>query len=86
MHRSPSNWPPPWEGRAGADSATVGRAVPAAGVGHFPPAGWPTKAQVDYAQAIIILGLLLLALPWVVGKLLTNPGALASGMLGRRVL
>ncbi|MFL5901248.1 MAG: hypothetical protein ACJ75S_08635 [Solirubrobacterales bacterium] len=75
-----------WEGCAGADSATVGRAIPAAGAGHrFPPPGWPSKAQVDYAQAIIILVLLILASPWIVSKLLTNPGAVLSGM-GRRVL
>lgn len=51
----------------------------------FPPPGWPSKAQIDYAQAVILLGLLLLALPWVLTKLLTDPGELISGLVRGRM-
>jgi hypothetical protein len=85
VQRHPESWPPPW-GATESDPATVvGSARPAAGVGKFPPAGWPTKAQIDYAQAAILLGLLLLALPWVVSKLLSDPGLLLTG-LGHRAV
>jgi hypothetical protein len=58
---------------------------PAAGAGQFPPPSWPTKAQIDYTQAAILLGLLILALPWLVSKLLSDPGVLLAG-LGQRAV
>jgi hypothetical protein len=82
----PSNWPPPWEGSGGAGAATAGPAPSSAGVANFPPKGWPSKAQLDYAQAIIVLGLLVVALPWVVTTLVTRPGDLLGGIVARRAL
>ena len=84
--RQAKTWPPPWSDRGGAGTATVvGSAIPAAGAGAFPPPSWPSKAQIDYAQAAILLGLLVLALPWLVSKLLTDPAQLLSG-LGQRAV
>lgn len=51
---------------------------------RFPPEGWPSKAQVDYTTALIFLGLLLLALPWIMGKLLTDPEGVIGQ--GRRIV
>jgi hypothetical protein len=88
-HRPPPSWLPSDDtDRGGAlDAATVvGPAANSpAGVGTFPPPNWPSKAQLDYAQAMIVLGLLILALPWVVGKLVTNPGAVFAGVIARKV-
>jgi hypothetical protein len=53
-------------------------AGPAAAAGgpqrHWPPVDWPTQAQLDYTQKLITVVLLVLALPWLVGKLVTRPG------------
>jgi hypothetical protein len=51
----------------------------------FPPASWPTVGQLDYTQKLITALLLVLALPWLVGKLLTNPAMVLAGV-GRRHL
>lgn len=45
---------------------------------HFPPPGMPSKAQIDYTTALIMLGLLLLMLPWLIGKVVTNPQAIVA--------
>lgn len=48
--------------------------------GHsYPPATWPSKDQLDYTQKAITCLLLVLALPWLVHKLLTRPGDVLSG-------
>jgi hypothetical protein len=71
-----NTWPP------------IGGVAPAAGSSpaspprSWPPASFPSKAQLDYTQALVLTGLLLLALPWLVGKLLTDPGEVL-GSLGR---
>jgi hypothetical protein len=65
-----TGWPTPipWD-TPGGDSA------PAAGKQrHWPPVDWPTQAQLDYTQKLITVVLLVLALPWLVGKLVTRPG------------
>lgn len=46
---------------------------------------WPTRGSLDYSQKIITVGLLLLALPWLTSKLLTNPGAVLTGLGQRQV-
>lgn len=51
-------------------ATTVGRVPP---VSHFPLPGWPATSTVDYLTKLILLGLLLLALPYLIGKLLTSP-------------
>jgi hypothetical protein len=47
------------------------------------PLGWPSKDALDYTRALIVTGLLVLALPWLITTLLTRPGYLLAG-LGRR--
>jgi hypothetical protein len=61
---------------------TVGRAVPAS---HFPLPGWPAASTVEYLTKLILLGLLLLALPYLIGKALTSPGVVlaAAGRAAR---
>lgn len=45
----------------------------------FPPKSWPTKEQLEYVIRAITAGLMLLALPWLAYKLVTNPGAIFAG-------
>jgi hypothetical protein len=52
-------------------------AVPG-GRGGLPRPGWPHKDSLDYAKVAIELALLLIALPWLLKKLFTRPGELAS--------
>jgi hypothetical protein len=49
----------------------------------WPPPDGPTLGQLTYTKELITVVLLLLALPWLVSKLLTDPGQVFSG-LGRR--
>lgn len=49
----------------------------------YPPAGWPSLGQLTYTKEIVTVLLLVLALPWLVGKLVTDPGSVLAG-LGRR--
>jgi hypothetical protein len=65
-----ANWPPTDE-----PAAPVKRG--------WPPADWPSLGQLSYTKELITVLLLLLALPWLVSKLLTRPGDVLSG-LGRR--
>lgn len=51
---------------------------PAAPQRHWPPVNWPTQAQLDYTQKLVTVVLLVLALPWIVGKLATRPGDLIA--------
>jgi hypothetical protein len=46
--------------------------------GPFPGPHWPDLHTVEYLSKLIILIVLLLALPWLVGKLLTDPGEVLS--------
>ncbi|HET7120307.1 MAG TPA: hypothetical protein VFI17_03525 [Solirubrobacterales bacterium] len=45
---------------------------------HFPLPGWPAASTVDYLTKLILLGLLLLALPYLIGKALTSPGTVLA--------
>jgi hypothetical protein len=67
-HEAPAPW---WE-HLSMDTATpaIGAAVP---MSHFPLPGWPASSTVEYLTKLIVLGLLLLALPYLIGKLLTSP-------------
>jgi hypothetical protein len=70
----------------GASWPVVGSAHPAAGaaaVSHFPLDGWPAAGTVDYLTKLIVLALLLLALPYLVGKLLTSPGEVFATTTGK---
>jgi hypothetical protein len=69
--------PTPWEGEKGTG--------PGAKRPGWPPADWPTHGQLIYAKELITVLLLMLALPWLVSKLVTNPGAVLSGLGQRQV-
>lgn len=60
----------PWWGLAMDTDRPMQAPAP---VSHFPLPGWPAASTVEYLTKIIILGLLLLALPYLIGKLLTSP-------------
>jgi flagellar biogenesis protein FliO len=45
----------------------------------YPPSGWPSKDALDYTQKLVTVLLLLLALPWLVYKLVTDPGRVLAG-------
>lgn len=49
---------------------------------HFPLPGWPAMPTVEYLTKLIILALLLLALPYLIGAVLTRPESLLSGKGG----
>lgn len=53
--------------------------------GGFPPATWPSKDQLEYLRTLVVVVFLLLALPWVATKLITDPAELLSGA-GKRVV
>lgn len=67
-------WPPSSLGQSAAEARPPRR---------FPPAGWPNLAQLTYTKEAITVLLLLLALPWLVGRLLSDPGSVLAG-IGRR--
>ena len=46
---------------------------------HFPLPGWPALPTIEYMTKIIVLGLLLLALPYLIGAVLTRPEKLLAG-------
>jgi hypothetical protein len=84
-----SDWPQfshdlatPWWGFASPDTARplYAGASPSS---SFPLEGWPTAPTVEYLTKLIVLGLLLLALPYLIGKLLTRPGDVFAATAGR---
>ncbi len=63
---------------------TAGPVVGSAVFGsNFPLPGWPAPTTVDYLTKLIVLGLLLLALPYLIGKLLTSPAEVFTSTAGR---
>jgi hypothetical protein len=69
-----AGWPLPWSGQPGPpDGQNTGVA----------PVRWPSLGQLTYTKEAITVLLLVLALPWLVSKLLTRPGDVLQG-LGRR--
>jgi hypothetical protein len=63
--------PGPWWATLFEESAPTGTA-PAEG--SVPGPGWPDLHTVEYLTKLIVLGLLLLALPWLLAKVVTAPG------------
>jgi hypothetical protein len=61
---------PWWEGLLEASAPTA--SLPAEG--SVPGPGWPDLHTVEYLTKLIVLGLLLLALPWLLAKVVTAPG------------
>lgn len=48
----------------------------------LPGEGWPALETIDYLSKLIVLIVLLLALPWLIHKLLTDPGQLSGHSAG----
>ena len=67
--------PPPWVDLVGEGE---GEPAPATHEGAFPWEGWPKAESIDYVNKLIIVLILLLALPWLIGKLLTHPEELSG--------
>jgi len=67
-------WPPAYQSQA---------TDPDTGEIAFPPGWAPSAATLDYLQKAITVALLLLALPYLLGRLARNPGGLARD-LGRK--
>jgi hypothetical protein len=62
-----------WWTRPSMDTAGPMLAPP---VSHFPLPGWPAQTTVEYLTKLIALGLLLLALPYLIGRLIMHPAEL----------
>lgn len=76
VQTAPSAWPPPYGPMAvGAATGTPDSSGGPAVV-PFPPTGWPSKDQLDYTHRGIVTVLLMLAVPYLAFKLLTDPGYL----------
>jgi hypothetical protein len=69
-------WPPPYTGLIAHDGTPLSSA---AGGGGYPPANWPSRDQLDYTIKAVTALILVLALPWVAFKLMTNPSAVLAG-------
>lgn len=65
----------------------VGRvaSTPDGPAGWAPPAAMPSRAALTYWKEAITVLLLVLALPWLAYKLVTNPGSVLTGAGQRAV-
>jgi hypothetical protein len=64
-----AQWPPPWDG--GPGSPTRRR--------HWPPSGAPSIDQLDWTEKAVKVLLLVLALPFVLALMFTEPSRLFAG-------
>jgi hypothetical protein len=74
---APPSWLPLLEPAGGGDGLP--------GPGHesgLPGESWPKLHTVEYLTKLITLIILLFALPWVLGKLLSNPEKVHVGPVG----
>lgn len=70
----------PPEGQSWPQMAEALNAYSAPPMSHFPMPGWPSKETVEYLSKLILLGLLLLAVPYLIGNLILRPAeTLAAG-------
>lgn len=70
-------WPLPPGGRGVGDVGDAGRPA------GYPPVGWPTLGQLVWTKELIVVLLLVLALPWLMRRLLTNPADILDGVAKR---
>jgi hypothetical protein len=68
---SPLPWATPVAGPDGTRSSS------------WPPADWPTSAQLDYTQKLITVVLLLVALPWLLRRFVRSPHAAGERLASR---
>lgn len=47
--------------------------------------GWPAKGDLDYTKTLIEVVLLALAIPYVVARLTSNPGAVSKAAAHKHV-
>jgi hypothetical protein len=71
---------PGWDETVTAASATDGTSSRAR---SWPPPEWPSVAQLTYTKELITVVLLLLALPWILGRLATRPRETGAALAGR---
>jgi len=69
----PAPWWPAVGGEASACSC-AGEAGCTCSSSKLPGEGWPDLHTVEYLTKLIVLGLLLLALPWLLAKVVSSPG------------
>lgn len=78
--RKPLAAPPSWLPLL--EPADSGGGLGPGNEGPFPGEGWPKLETLDYASKLIVFVILLLALPWLIAKLLTNPGEVSGHSAG----
>jgi hypothetical protein len=61
----------------------AGKGAPASTAG-LPGEGWPAIETLDYTTKLITLIVLLLALPWLLGKVFTHPEQVSRAAAGMR--
>lgn len=72
--RGPLASPHPWWDAQGHEAGEEAPASsPTAGV-LLPGEGWPSLPTVEYLTKLITLGLILLAIPWLLEQLVASPG------------
>ena len=75
----PLTGPAPWVPLVDAGNGEAGGEEP------FPGEHWPRLETIDYISKLIVLLILLLALPWLIQRLLTHPGQVPR-QLGEHLL
>lgn len=73
---------PSWDTDS-AGSVTAAAASDAPRARSWPPADWPSVAQLTYTKELITVVLLLLALPWILARLARHPHSTGERLAGR---
>jgi hypothetical protein len=76
------SWPPAYGSPGSSRDGSSAGGQDASG---YPPACLPSRSQLEYTRELIVVALLVLALPWLVTNLITDPGRVLTG-LGRRAV
>ena len=72
--------PGPWWNEGGGSASPAGAS--SGNESSIPGPGWPSQATLEYLTKIIMLVILLLALPFLLEKLLTAPHELGAHSAG----
>jgi hypothetical protein len=73
---------PAWDD-AGGDTAAAPATDGPSRARSWPPADWPSVAQLTYTKELITVVLLLLALPWILARLARHPRATGDRLAAR---